>query len=72
MRLILFASFLWLSFQASARIDTVWVHSEAMDKEIGTLVIVPDNYQSSQWDYRSVYILHGAGGDYGNWLSRVP
>jgi S-formylglutathione hydrolase FrmB len=43
-----------------------------MDKDIGTLVIVPDNYESSQWSYRSVYILHGAGGDYGNWMRRVP
>jgi len=73
MRLTLVSLLCLLHFlQAEARIDTLWVYSESMQKEIGTTIILPDNYDSTSWHYPVVYLLHGAGGDYGNWLRRVP
>jgi S-formylglutathione hydrolase FrmB len=72
MRLIFVLFFASLTLTSFARVDTLWVHSEAMDKEIGSLVIVPENYETSTWHYRTVYILHGFGGNFGNWLRRVP
>lgn len=49
------------------------MHSSEMDKDIGTTVILPHSYDSlPNSEYPVIYILHGAGGDYGNWLRRVP
>ena len=72
MRITSLLVFLVFNLSLYARVDTLWVHSNAMNKEIGSTVILPDNYDSSDWSYRVVYILHGAGGDYGNWLRRFP
>ena len=72
MRITSLLVFLVFNLSIYARVDTLWVHSNAMSKEIGSTVILPDNYDSSDWSYRVVYILHGAGGDYGNWLRRFP
>ncbi len=72
MRLAYLSIALLYSAQLSARVDTLWVFSDTMQKSIGSTVILPDNYEESEWYYPVVYLLHGAGGDYGNWLRRVP
>jgi S-formylglutathione hydrolase FrmB len=73
MRITLTVTFcLFLLFHSEARVDTLWVYSKSMNIDIGTTIILPENYDSSQWNYPVVYLLHGAGGDYGNWLRRVP
>jgi len=58
-----------LSF--GARVDTIRVESKAMHKTIKNIVIVPDDYQSTK-SYPSVYLLHGAGGNYKDWVINAP
>lgn len=53
----------------AGKIDTLRVASAAMHKTIPAVVIVPDDYASSQNRYPVLYLLHGAGGDYKNWLA---
>lgn len=53
-------------------IDTVLVYSEAMNKAVPNVVIIPENYHRSARAFPTLYLLHGAGGDYLNWLRNVP
>lgn len=55
----------------AAKVDTVMVQSECMDKSIPNLVITPDSYDGTT-AYPVLYILHGAGGDYADWLRKAP
>lgn len=55
-----------------AHVDTVNVFSAAMQKNIRCVVITPDNYSQSQEPLPVVYLLHGHGGSYSNWIRRVP
>lgn len=43
-----------------------------MNKSIPNIVILPDNYATQKEGFSVLYLLHGAGGDYTNWLSKVP
>lgn len=54
-----------------ANVDTLKVQSASMNKSISNLVITPEGY-SDQSSYSVVYLLHGAGGDFTSWISRVP
>ena len=54
------------------QVDTVNVYSEAMNKYIPNLVITPKNYTSQNKRLPVIYLLHGAGGYFSNWLFRVP
>lgn len=55
----------------AAKVDSVKTYSNAMKKEIPALVVTPDNY--SKVDKLPVlYLLHGHGGNYKEWLRNVP
>ncbi|MEM6261088.1 MAG: alpha/beta hydrolase family protein [Bacteroidota bacterium] len=56
----------------SAEVDTVYVYSPSMGKLIPNLVILPDAYDSAPNGLAVVYLLHGAGGDYTQWVSVSP
>ncbi|MBP1841236.1 alpha/beta hydrolase [Formosa algae] len=56
----------------ASRVDTLLVHSHAMNKEVKNVVIIPDNYSKTNTAYNVVYLLHGAGGDYKAWLGKAP
>lgn len=43
-----------------------------MQKDIKCVVIKPEGYKKSKTGYPAVYLLHGYGGWYSNWLIRVP
>lgn len=48
--------------------DTVKVMSKKMNREIKAVVVLPHQYFHNPTDsFPSVYVLHGAGGDYSNW-----
>lgn len=51
----------------SATVDTVNVLSEKMNKEIKTVVIIPQSY-NTQDKYPVLYLLHGYSGRYDSWL----
>ena len=55
-----------------AQVDTLIVYSEIMKKSIPNLVIKPKNYNQNGNSYPSLYLLHGAGGYFSNWMFRVP
>ena len=59
-------------FQAqAASVDTIVTRSASMKKDIKAVVILPDNYDKST-SYPVVYLLHGAGGNYADWIKNVP
>lgn len=43
-----------------------------MHKQVKCVVITPSNYQGTTRRFPVVYLLHGAGGSYNNWVKRVP
>ncbi len=56
----------------AATIDSVVIKSKSMNKEIGALVIKPQNYSLSQNQYPVVYILHGYSDTYRMFYKKVP
>lgn len=59
-------------FASASRVDTLMVSSESMGKELPNLVIVPDAYSVQNKDFPVLYLLHGATGNFGDWLHKVP
>jgi S-formylglutathione hydrolase FrmB len=55
-----------------ATVDTVFIFSKSMQKEIKTVVIKPDNYKKNKLKFPVVYLLHGAMGVSTNWIKKVP
>ncbi len=65
--------FVLISFAVqAARVDTVSIYSEAMQREIPALVITPGRYANDTARYPTVYLLHGYSGDYRDWYSKTP
>lgn len=56
----------------AASVDTVEIYSNAMHKAFKCVVIKPDLYKKEKLSFATVYILHGYGGWYSNWIIRVP
>src|ERR1043165_121306 len=56
----------------AAIVDTVVIRSNAMQKEFKCVVIQPSLLQDETIPVPVVYLLHGYGGWYSNWLIRVP
>ena len=54
----------------AARVDTIEIYSNSMHKAIKTVVVTPNLKKSVR--YPVVYLLHGAGGSYCNWIQKVP
>ena len=63
--LFLFAALVALFEASAARIDTVAVHSTAMQRELSALVIVPE--AAAEKPMPVLYLLHGYGGDAYQW-----
>jgi len=71
MKIILFLFFLSTSVFAS-RVDTLVVFSQSMQKSLKNVVILPDTYQNTNKPFSVLYLLHGAYGNYKDWISLVP
>jgi S-formylglutathione hydrolase FrmB len=57
----------------AADVDTIKVFSKAMNKDVKTVIITPANYRKAQpARYPVVYLLHGYGGDYSQWIKIAP
>jgi S-formylglutathione hydrolase FrmB len=73
MKLVFCILFLFLSsFTMAATVDTIAIYSPTMKKSRKCVVIKPDYYQKKKKLYPVVYLLHGYGGSYNNWINRVP
>jgi len=55
---------------SAATVDTVSIYSNSMKKNIKAVVIKPASYGTREFPV--VYLLHGHGGRYDNWIRRVP
>jgi S-formylglutathione hydrolase FrmB len=55
--------------QASV-VDTIQTFSVAMQKNIKSVVVTPENYVSDK-ELPVVYLLHGYGGNYQDWIKRA-
>jgi len=55
----------------SANVDTVLTRSNAMKKDIKAAIVKPNGY-SSEKKYPVLYLLHGAGGKFSDWLNATP
>lgn len=70
--LILFVPLFIYTYTAkAAKIDTVITYSAAMNKNIKAVIITPDTYLKGT-AYPVVYLLHGAGGNYADWIKSAP
>lgn len=58
-------------FSFAGKVDTVSIYSQAMHKSFHCVVITPDAYKKAT-RFPVVYLLHGHGGSYNNWIRRVP
>jgi S-formylglutathione hydrolase FrmB len=68
---LLFPLLILLTSQACAgKVDTIVVHSTAMNKDIKCVVITPQNATRSHWPV--IYLLHGHSGSYAQWPSTAP
>jgi len=54
----------------AAKTDTVATTSVAMKKSIKAVVILPDSYSTGK-EYPVVYLLHGYGGNYADWVIKA-
>lgn len=68
---ILFLFFISIELSA-AKVDTVAVFSNSMQKEIKCVVITPKNYKKSKQAFPVVYLLHGYSGNYRSWMKDAP
>ena len=69
-KLLVIFFLLTCGFAQAAKVDTVDTYSNAMKKNIKAVVIRPDNYaDKAEWPV--VYLLHGHGGSYNNWVKNV-
>jgi S-formylglutathione hydrolase FrmB len=68
--------FIWLIFFSfitqAAKVDTVSVFSNAMQKQIKCIIIKPSAYKKKKLNFPVVYLLHGYAGNYSNWITKVP
>ena len=53
-----------------SKIDTVEVYSQSMNKAVSNIVILPPNFEELN-NLPVIYLLHGAYGDYTDWISNV-
>ncbi len=75
MKPLILYTILFLFFNLSvkaATVDTVSIYSSAMHKQIKCVVIKPSVYKKKNLRFSTVYLLHGYGGWYSNWIIRVP
>jgi S-formylglutathione hydrolase FrmB len=56
---------------SKTQVDTISIFSPKMNKEVKSVVILPENY-SARRHYPVVYLLHGYSGNYANWVKTVP
>lgn len=56
----------------SATVDSLDIHSSVMNKTYKAAVVLPASYSKNQSNYPVLYLLHGAGGNFSNWLTKTP
>ena len=67
--LILFYVLIIVSTLRAAKVDTIAVYSNSMDRHLNCVVITPDDNSKN---HPTVYLLHGYGGYHKSWIKIKP
>ena len=70
--LLIIALVLRVTLAWGSQIDTLTIKSTEMNKQISNLIILPDSYLESNKQFPVLYLLHGANGDFVDWVKKVP
>lgn len=69
---VLMITIFWVVLKTQAAgIKYLTTYSQSMEKDIGVVVITPENY-SPGIQYPVMYLLHGYSGDEMSWITKVP
>lgn len=71
-RFLFLTVFIVISFTCFASVDTIYIFSKSMQKNVKTIVIKPTNYKKKNQQFSVMYLLHGAMGSSTNWIVKVP
>ncbi|WP_420150644.1 alpha/beta hydrolase [Spirosoma sp.] len=55
-----------------AKVDSLDVPSAVMKKNLRAVVVLPNSYAKSKTSYPVLYLLHGGGGRFSDWISKTP
>lgn len=55
----------------AASVDTIVIYSNTMHKYSKCVVVLPESYKTNDTRYPVVYLLHGYGGDYSDWIKKA-
>lgn len=59
-------------FTKAANVDSIDVPSKVMNKTYKAAVVVPASYAGNTSRYPVLYLLHGGGGHFRDWLNQTP
>lgn len=72
-RLIILALFSIAYVQSKAgTVDSLEIPSAAMNKTYKAAVVLPSSYSNNKKAYPVLYLLHGGGGRFSDWLTQTP
>lgn len=73
LRLYLLVCLSGISFLTyGAKVDSLDIPSAAMQKTYRAAVVLPATYAKSKAAYPVLYLLHGGGGQFSDWLKQTP
>jgi putative tributyrin esterase len=70
--IILLVVSLSFSYSKAATVDSLDIPSAAMNKTYKAAVVLPSSYSGNKKVYPVLYLLHGGGGHFSDWLSLTP
>lgn len=56
----------------AAKVDTLDIPSAVMKKNLRAGVVLPNSYAKGKTNYPVLYLLHGGGGKFNDWLNKTP
>jgi len=62
---------LLISLARAAQLDTLSIPSQAMQRDLSAVVVVPERYFEQSEPYPVVYLLHGWSGSYRDWSQHL-
>ncbi|MCX2574114.1 alpha/beta hydrolase [Pedobacter sandarakinus] len=69
--ILLYLAIFISGYAEAAKVDTIATFSKSMHKTIKATVVLPEKYRVGT-GLPVLYLLHGAGGNYKDWISKVP
>ena len=56
----------------AAKVDTLDVPSASMNRTLRAAVVLPEHYKKAKKPFPVLYLLHGGGGSFRDWLTKTP